>query len=363
MASVCSGSIVDAVVHITIGGMLYFPMQVRPKPAIGTVAVAESDSGAAGIYIVRACACVVFTLFCFVLSVFCVQVWLLRQHVNWPLALELSFYLEIGLVAGTYVLVSFDSPWLLRSLGLLFFIVAVQKLGLEIPKDPSTIPPTREERYVVDTREKRLTLIGLGLTSGVFGGLFATGGPPLMVFVAITHIQKDEWRSTVAFCYFVENVTRFIYLVLIRKEIDLESEYLIAVAMVVSSVVGLAIGNKIAVHINQTLFRRLIVAVLACGSLMMLTSGFESWLMGTLISAGVLVFLGYGMLLVCIQDRHKRYSKMVGLASQGLSEAASDIMHADGCGDIVEIELVVEESDENDSVVANPRDQEMQMLL
>src|SRR3546814_8497188 len=107
----CSGSIVDAVTHITIGGMLYFPMQVRARFQSARSHVIEKETTDNRCEL---CGCQ---------NVHVVQIWLLREHVNWPLALDLSVYLEIGLVAGTYVLVSFDSPWILRSLGLLFFIV------------------------------------------------------------------------------------------------------------------------------------------------------------------------------------------------------------------------------------------------
>ena len=132
-----------------------------------------------------------------------------------------------------------------------------------------------------------------------------------MVFVAITHIAKDEWRSTVAFCYLVENVARFIYLVLIRKVVNLQSEYLVVVAMIVSSVIGLAAGNELAKKVNQTVFRRLIVFILAAGSLLMVTSGLETWLMAVIMSIGLAIFAGYGLLLFAVRKRHQAQYKVI----------------------------------------------------
>jgi len=59
----------------------------------------------------------------------------------------------------------------------------------------------------------------LGLASGVLAGLFGTGGPPLMVLVAVTEMGKDEWRASNAVIWLVDNVFRFAYLYAVQGQV------------------------------------------------------------------------------------------------------------------------------------------------
>lgn len=59
----------------------------------------------------------------------------------------------------------------------------------------------------------------LGLASGVLAGLFGTGGPPLMVLVAVTEVGKDEWRASNAVIWLVDNVFRFAYLYAVQGQV------------------------------------------------------------------------------------------------------------------------------------------------
>ena len=52
------------------------------------------------------------------------------------------------------------------------------------------------ERFTMSTWPSLLAVCLAGMFSGFLGGLFAAPGPPLMVFVLLTNISKDEWRGT-----------------------------------------------------------------------------------------------------------------------------------------------------------------------
>ena len=136
------------------------------------------------------------------------QLFILRTSVNWPLALHLTCSQQLGLYVGMYMLFLIDSVWLGRTLGLLFFLVALHLAITESTTISKALPPIsshpsseEEHRYEVDTWERRGLVWLTGLSSGLFSGMFATGGPPLMLFVAYQKIQSRECRATISFCW------------------------------------------------------------------------------------------------------------------------------------------------------------------
>ena len=46
-----------------------------------------------------------------------------------------------------------------------------------------------------------------------------TGGPPLMVFVSLFEVDKDEWRASNAVIWLVDNVFRFLYIYLVQGQV------------------------------------------------------------------------------------------------------------------------------------------------
>ena len=232
------------------------------------------------------------------------QLFILRSSVNWPLALHLTFSQQLGLYVGMYILFLIESVWLGRTLGLLFFLVALHLAITEsttVSKSPisshtSIITEQSEEehRYEVDTWERRGLVWLTGISSGLFSGLFATGGPPLMLFVAYQKIQSRECRATISFCDLINNSGRMIFLLFFQKKINLWSVkygYTFEV-LSVSIVVSLLLGNELAKLINPRIFRRILIVLLAFGSVFISVSGC-TWQQVVIISgsgATVLLF-------------------------------------------------------------------------
>ena len=235
------------------------------------------------------------------------QLFILWTSVNWPLAFHLTISQQLGLYFGMYILFLIESVWLGRTLGLLFFLVAlhlaitesttVSKVLLPpISSHTSIITEQSEEghRYEVDTWERRGLVWLTGLSSGLFSGLFATGGPPLMLFVAYQKIQSRECRATISFCDLINNSGRMIFLLFFQTKINLWSVkygYTFAV-LSVSSVVSLLLGNELAKLINPCIFRRILIVLLSFGSVFIGVNGC-TWQQVVIVSgsgAAVLLF-------------------------------------------------------------------------
>ena len=156
---------------------------------------------------------------------FPLQSWIFRRHINWKLFIHLTLSQQLGLYFGIYVIFSMKSDWFTRVLGVLFFMVAVQNTfneattaandyikarsnseEIESPSITQSIDEIisfeeNEEiiesaKFKMDTSLRYLIVWSVGISSGVLGGLFATGGPPLMWFISYFKIPSNECRAT-----------------------------------------------------------------------------------------------------------------------------------------------------------------------
>lgn len=235
------------------------------------------------------------------------QFYALWRHVNWPLAWVLTSTQLIGVIVGSLVLFTINSPWIARILGMLLFLVSIEKLIIEIDcyyeenikcdaiSDVGSVRTrgqsfeqsfydieceqsdavgqetvTVQSKYVVDTKGRISLVCFIGFLSGVMNGLFGSGGPPLMWFVAYADMAKDECRGTIAFVFTVAQVFRVI-VVFLQTEVPIyNADYAVLfVLLSITSVGTLYFGNKLAAKVNQQTFRRLIILLLVFGSLML----------------------------------------------------------------------------------------------
>lgn len=141
------------------------------------------------------------------------------------------------------------------------------KTGAAQPRLGDTMAP---ERYQVGASLSSFLLpAAVGATAGFLGGLFSVAGPPLMVFIHITNIGKNEWRATGCALACLEIPVRFVYLLFIKKRFDEDfvPEYITAL---VSGLIGVLIGNLLVHRVSQRGFMRLILLLLLFGGVMLL---------------------------------------------------------------------------------------------
>ena len=284
---VCSGSISEVVVHITLAALFLFPSQL----------------------------------------------FILREHVNWRLAMHLTLSQQLGLYAGMYVLFVAETVWLGRGMGVLFFLVSVHMAVTEggskppaAPVAPASIkaidvdalppPPT----YAVDSWARRGAVWLTGASSGLCSGLFGTGGPPMMLFVAWNSLPSTETRATLAFCEVVNNTGRVLFLLFFQSKINVLSAAYggVFVALSVSSAAGLVLGNVLARWTDQALFRRVLLVLLAAGSVLIAARGCP-WQQGLAVAIGGAAVMAAAMAASALWARCRRRSSSGSGGSAGNS--------------------------------------------
>jgi hypothetical protein len=130
-------------------------------------------------------------------------------------------------------------------------------------------------QYQVDTWNRIGIVWLVGISSGVFGGLFATGGPPLIFFTAWARLDRMETRGTMALAFLAENAGRWLYFVFFQSEYDLWSHdfLIIFTVLSLSSVLSLIMGNFFADFIDQASFRLMLLVLLAVSAGFVMTVG------------------------------------------------------------------------------------------
>lgn len=210
-----------------------------------------------------------------------VQLYLLFHLVDWKLGLNLSFTQQIGVFIGMYISFVVHSDWVARGLGISMLAVAIQKTLSEINtiRTGSIQPPI----VIYEFKEwKDYILVWIvGISSGFFGGLYASGGPPLMWFVATVNLEKNMCRGTIAFLYLIENFGRIVFIVLYSPDNEilamrLPSLLLLITAYAVTSMIALAVGSAAVAAVDQQCFRYLILAMLGFGSVLLTTTGYST---------------------------------------------------------------------------------------
>lgn len=226
-----------------------------------------------------------------------IQLYMLIDHVDWKLGINLSITQQVGVFIGMYLSFSIHSEWVARGLGLSMLVVAFQKTFAEIQSlEAGRIGMSVINKYELYGLKNYLLVWFVGITSGFFGGLYASGGPPLMWFVATINLEKNVCRGTVSFLYLVENAGRLIYLVIFAPRDDdvlnLSKERLIAlcIALTATSITSLAAGNLLSSRIDQQCFRYLILALLGVGSTLLATTGSSRIQTIVLIFGSILIY-------------------------------------------------------------------------
>ena len=246
------------------------------------------------------------------------QLYNLRASVDWPLAWAISLSQQFGLVLGEYVLFSYRSIWITRLLSLIFYGLAIQKVSAmsailrpvqvaeNVPVAPSATATVEATTVTVTSYPLHgfnLFLVGIvGFSSGVFGGLMGTGGPPLIWFAAHASLPSAIVRATFSLGFLLQNMSRLFYIFFIQESVSglqsLDNLY-IFVALCASSMASLAFGNVLARSINQDQFQVLLILLLSGGSVLLGVEGMDSY--------GVLAVTGVSMALFALVVAAVRY--------------------------------------------------------
>eukprot|EP01083_Nonionella_stella_P085199 236117_1 len=256
----------------------------------------------------------------------------LRAHWNVPYVLYFGVIRAICTAAGITILISNDTIWLVRSLGIFLFISCIIFAFIQYQLHPNKrttedlsqflyrssdtdvvlmgikYEPTADEEthlnnkddqgtsFKVDSCSKRLVLMGLGLTSGLIRGLWGIAGVPIMFFALITNINFNEFRSSTAFAIILSEIVSIIQLYVIEDKMDIENKGMKYVAILCGGCVGVFIGNYLAkYYLNQFWFHLFILYLMFMGSIILIlkdiwTAVFDIVITTTLLVIPIITF-------------------------------------------------------------------------
>ena len=207
------------------------------------------------------------------------QAYILRKHLDVHIAGTMTMGLLPGTAIGTVVLIYVTSPWIKRSLGLLFLVVwvVIQRKASTDNSQPTTVAADddgEEEAFRLESKASYLLLWVTSVFAGILGGLFGTAGPPFMVYLQYHNMNKDTWRSCAATAGSIYSPIRTVMVFYFGGVWD-NSKIPVYVCVMLGSIAGLVFGNEcVADKIDKVMFRKLINVLLFLGSVLLISSGF-----------------------------------------------------------------------------------------
>ena len=181
-----------------------------------------------------------------------------HRDVNWRAFTVLVVGLLGGAAIGTYLLATWSPFFLKRVLGVLVVLFSIRLLFF--PKSELVLPKRTEDAGG----------FGIGWVAGVFGGLFGTNGPPMIIYLAHVLKGKAVLRATLIALFFADTIFRtglYAYAGLLNLEI-VKFFGLMALPLVA----GIFAGNHMHLKVSEEFFRKSVgVVLLAAGVLLVLT--------------------------------------------------------------------------------------------
>ncbi len=181
------------------------------------------------------------------------EVWVLAR--NWRqaqfklvlIALPTTF---AGLWLGTLWLAGGNVDWLKRALGLVVLLSGSWFLYTELGKrTPVAVPSSTTQRT---SGPRLLWTIPVGFIAGVLGGLFGTGGPPIIVFLKSCRLPKGVFRATLL-CYFL-TMTGLRGITYVNEGLLTAQVLLAAAWLLPSSMVGALLGMMLHDRLSERRF-------------------------------------------------------------------------------------------------------------
>lgn len=153
-----------------------------------------------------------------------------------------------------------------------------------------------------------MVLPPVGLIGGFLGGLCGMNGPPFILLVAFTGLDKVIARNVFPMGQLFEVWCLRLPILIVSGRIALVDVHLYVVGLV-AGIIGLSLGNYLSEWVSQLAFERAILTFLVLSSLMVL--GILSGHPRSLVALGIVVFvLSVRMLCVWVNRRKVKREEM-----------------------------------------------------
>jgi hypothetical protein len=170
--------------------------------------------------------------------------------VRWDEVKPLMPFGVLGVVLGTTLLVSLPMQPLLIGLGIFILVFAVRSLLNLRGNKPIS----------------RRWALPASLTGGTVGGMFGTGGPPYVIYLAHRLKDKGELRATLSGVFFLEGLFRIGSFIAAGLLVQAQVWQSFALGLPVA-LVALYGGSHVHTGLNQAQMTRVIGALLLLSSL------------------------------------------------------------------------------------------------
>ena len=181
-----------------------------------------------------------------------------RQSIQWR---EIGWLLPttfIGMLTGLFLLVNLPKPPLLTGLGLFVAAFGIRSL-LNLHGDQ-----TVSHWWSIPT----------GLTGGMVGAMFGTGGPPYVIYLTHRIHNKRQLRATFSGLFFIDGGLRVIAFVLSGLLLQ-ESMFLFCLLGLPIMLLALYAGHRVHLGISHAQMTRLIGLLLLISGLSLLAKAFS----------------------------------------------------------------------------------------
>ncbi len=177
-----------------------------------------------------------------------------QRQVRWDEIRPLLPFTLLGIVLGTTLLLRLPREPLLTGLGCLVILFGVR-----------TVFNIHGEKQI-----SRLWAMPAGLSGGMIGALFGTGGPPYVIYLSHRMRDKSALRATFSGLFLLEGILRIITFML--AGLLLQEQLLTAILVSIPVMgAGLYLGHKVHVGISN---RQLMLLI---GLLLLVSGGSLLW--------------------------------------------------------------------------------------
>lgn len=177
-----------------------------------------------------------------------------RRHVKYREITPLVVSGIIGMILGTYFLVSLDSEAIRLAIGVVTVLFAGASM-MGIRKEISN---------------EKLTSIPVGLVSGILGGSMSISGPPIVLFFNNQNVEKTTFRANLIayfFSLYVATVPAYVFGNLITVDL-LGSSIIMVPIMFLGATLGIRLSRKV----DEAVFKKIALLLVLVTGLMAILS-------------------------------------------------------------------------------------------
>ena len=168
-----------------------------------------------------------------------------KKHIKKDEFFLVLMFVMVGSFIGAQILANYDSILLKRIFAIFVILFSLRML-------------LTSERKIIRKIKKFWGAIA-GFIGGILGGMFDTNGPPIVIYFG-HKLDKEKFRATITAIFFVDVIWRNILYV--SNGVTSLDTLKFALFLLPALIIGIFLGSKIHLKINEVLFRRIVAVIL-----------------------------------------------------------------------------------------------------